>query len=66
MLGRKKQWKETNQPDIVYYAPHHGTFRREKLFTKLRVVSIVDKSLILLQHNSAIIQNSLHAIMVSF
>lgn len=37
-LENMKEIKETKEPDVVYYDPHHGIYRQEKPTIKLRAV----------------------------
>ncbi|GFT84105.1 uncharacterized protein TNCV_1149661 [Trichonephila clavipes] len=62
-----KEVTNETDPDITYYATHHGIYRPEKSTTKLRVVfncsSLTDNGISLndIQYNGGVIQEDLYA-----
>ncbi|GFV93171.1 uncharacterized protein TNCV_573101 [Trichonephila clavipes] len=71
-LGHMKEVTNETEPDITYYATHHGIYRPEKSTTKLRVVfncsSLTDNGISLhdIQYNGGVIQEDLYAQMLRF
>ncbi|GFX32232.1 uncharacterized protein TNCV_2659081 [Trichonephila clavipes] len=71
-LGHMKEVTNETDPDITYYATHHGIYRPEKSTTKLRVVfncsSLTDNGISLndIQYNGGVIQEDLYAQMLRF
>ncbi|GFT06218.1 uncharacterized protein TNCV_800391 [Trichonephila clavipes] len=71
-LGHMKEVTNETDPDITYYATHHGIYRPEKSTTKLRVVfncsSLTDNRISLndIQYNGGVIQEDLYAQMLRF
>ncbi|GFU57618.1 uncharacterized protein TNCV_3637751 [Trichonephila clavipes] len=71
-LGHMKEVTNETEPDITYYATHHGIYRPEKSTTKLRVVfncsSLTDNEISLndIQYNGGVIQEDLYAQMLRF
>ncbi|GFX25004.1 uncharacterized protein TNCV_1279401 [Trichonephila clavipes] len=67
-----KEVTNETEPDITYYATHHGIYRPEKFTTKLRVVfncsSLTDNGISLndIQYNGGVIQKDLYAQMLRF
>ncbi|GFS87227.1 uncharacterized protein TNCV_213491 [Trichonephila clavipes] len=67
-----KEVTNETDPDITYYATHHGIYRPEKSTTKLRVVfncsSLTDNGISLndIQYNGGVIQEDLYAQMLRF
>ncbi|GFU63716.1 uncharacterized protein TNCV_4508321 [Trichonephila clavipes] len=66
-LGHMKEVTNETEPEIAYYATHHGIYRPEKSTTKLRVVfncsSLTDSGISLndIQYNGGVIQEDLYA-----
>ncbi|GFT01210.1 uncharacterized protein TNCV_3373301 [Trichonephila clavipes] len=71
-LGHMKEVTNETEPEITYYATHHGIYRPEKSTTKLRVVfncsSLTDNEISLndIQYNGGVIQEDLYAQMLRF
>ncbi|GFV43740.1 uncharacterized protein TNCV_2770531 [Trichonephila clavipes] len=71
-LGHMKEVTNETEPEITYYATHHGIYRPEKSTTKLRVVfncsSLTDNGISLngIQYNGGVIQEDLYAQMLRF
>ncbi|GFX19857.1 uncharacterized protein TNCV_1434181 [Trichonephila clavipes] len=71
-LGHVKEVTNEIEPEITYYATHHGIYRPEKSTTKLRVVfncsSLTDNGISLndIQYNGGVIQEDLYAQMLRF
>ncbi|GFY04580.1 uncharacterized protein TNCV_4416641 [Trichonephila clavipes] len=71
-LGHMKEVTNETEPEITYYATHHGIYRPEKSTTKLRVVfncsSLTDNGISLndIQNNGGVIQEDLYAQMLRF
>ncbi|GFX71063.1 uncharacterized protein TNCV_3648281 [Trichonephila clavipes] len=71
-LGHMKEVTNETEPEITYYATHHGIYRPEKSTTKLRVVfncsSLTDDGISLndIQFNGGVIQEDLYAQMLRF
>ncbi|GFT69152.1 uncharacterized protein TNCV_2566091 [Trichonephila clavipes] len=71
-LGHMKEVTNETEPEITYYATHHGIYRPEKSTTKLRVVfncsSLTDNGISLndIQYNGGVIQDDLYALMLRF
>ncbi|GFS77059.1 uncharacterized protein TNCV_3756991 [Trichonephila clavipes] len=71
-LGHMKEVTNETEPEITYYATHHGIYRPEKSTTKLRVVfncsSLTDNGISLndIQYNEGVIQEDLYAQMLRF
>ncbi|GFW18482.1 uncharacterized protein TNCV_1185091 [Trichonephila clavipes] len=71
-LGHMKEVTNETEPNITYYATHHGIYRPEKSTTKLRVVfncsSLTDNGISLndIQYNGGVIQEDLYAQMLRF
>ncbi|GFV26966.1 uncharacterized protein TNCV_1754251 [Trichonephila clavipes] len=71
-LGQMKEVTNETEPEITYYATHHGIYRPEKSTTKLRVVfncsSLTDNGISLndIQYNGGVIQEDLYAQMLRF
>ncbi|GFX42041.1 uncharacterized protein TNCV_353481 [Trichonephila clavipes] len=71
-LGLMKEVTNETEPEITYYATHHGIYRPEKSTTKLRVVfncsSLTDNGISLndIQYNGGVIQEDLYAQMLRF
>ncbi|GFX36241.1 uncharacterized protein TNCV_2065791 [Trichonephila clavipes] len=71
-LGHMKELTNETEPEITYYATHHGIYRPEKSTTKLRVVfncsSLTDNGISLndIQYNGGVIQEDLYAQMLRF
>ncbi|GFW13935.1 uncharacterized protein TNCV_4700701 [Trichonephila clavipes] len=71
-LGHMKEVTNETDPDITYYATHHGIYRPEKSTTKLRVVfncsSLTENGISLndIQYNGGVIQEDLYAQMLRF
>ncbi|GFW71525.1 uncharacterized protein TNCV_2309601 [Trichonephila clavipes] len=71
-LGHMKEVAKETEPEITYYATHHGIYRPEKSTTKLRVVfncsSLTDNGIPLndIQYNGGVIQEGLYAQMLRF
>ncbi|GFV13319.1 uncharacterized protein TNCV_3656391 [Trichonephila clavipes] len=71
-LGHMKEVTNETEPEIPYYATHHGIYRPEKSTTKLRVVfncsSLTDNGISLndIQYNGGVIQEDLYAQMLRF
>ncbi|GFY34581.1 uncharacterized protein TNCV_1372711 [Trichonephila clavipes] len=71
-LGHMKEVTNVTEPEITYYATHHGIYRPEKSTTKLRVVfncsSLTDNGISLngIQYNGGVIQEDLYAQMLRF
>ncbi|GFX16903.1 uncharacterized protein TNCV_2518811 [Trichonephila clavipes] len=71
-LGHIKEVTNETEPEIPYYATHHGIYRPEKSTTKLRVVfncsSLTDNGISLndIQYNGGVIQEDLYAQMLRF
>ncbi|GFT73092.1 uncharacterized protein TNCV_4309811 [Trichonephila clavipes] len=67
-----KEVTNETEPEITYYATHHGIYRPEKSTTKLRVVfncsSLTDNGISLndIQYNGGVIQEDLYAQMLRF
>ncbi|GFS75609.1 integrase catalytic domain-containing protein [Trichonephila clavipes] len=71
-LGHMKEVTNETEPEITYYATHHGIYRPEKSTTKFRVVfncsSLTDNVISLndIQYNGGVIQEDLYAQMLRF
>ncbi|GFW91986.1 uncharacterized protein TNCV_2152661 [Trichonephila clavipes] len=71
-LGHMKEVTNETEPEITYYATHHGIYRPEKSTTNLRVVfncsSLTDNGISLndIQYNGGVIQEDLYAQMLRF
>ncbi|GFX91141.1 uncharacterized protein TNCV_4857301 [Trichonephila clavipes] len=71
-LGHMKEVTNETEPEITYYATHHGIYRPEKSTTKLRVVfnssSLTDNGISLndIQYNGGVIQEDLYVQMLRF
>ncbi|GFY06936.1 integrase catalytic domain-containing protein [Trichonephila clavipes] len=71
-LGHMKEVTNETEPEITYYATHHGIYGPEKSTTKLRVVfncsSLTDNGISLndIQYNGGVIQEDLYAQMLRF
>ncbi|GFX93840.1 uncharacterized protein TNCV_1590161 [Trichonephila clavipes] len=71
-LGHMKEVTNETEPEITYYATHHGIYHPEKSTTKLRVVfncsSLTDNGISLndIQYNGGVIQEDLYAQMLRF
>ncbi|GFY26605.1 uncharacterized protein TNCV_2879341 [Trichonephila clavipes] len=71
-MGHMKEVTNETEPEIKYYATHHGIYRPEKSTTKLRVVfncsSLTDNGISLndIQYNGGVIQEDLYAQMLRF
>ncbi|GFU28859.1 uncharacterized protein TNCV_469961 [Trichonephila clavipes] len=71
-LGHMKEVTNETEPDITYYATHHGIYRPEKSTTKLIVIfncsSLTDNGISLndIQYNGGVIQEDLYAQMLRF
>ncbi|GFX41203.1 uncharacterized protein TNCV_2219011 [Trichonephila clavipes] len=71
-LGRMKEVTNETEPEVAYYATHHGIYRPEKSTTKLRVVfncsSLTDNGISLndIQYNGGVIQEDLYAQILRF
>ncbi|GFX28503.1 integrase catalytic domain-containing protein [Trichonephila clavipes] len=71
-LGHMKEVTNETEPEIPYYATHHGIYRPEKSTTKLRVVcncsSLTHNGISLndIQYNGGVIQEDLYAQMLRF
>ncbi|GFX20185.1 uncharacterized protein TNCV_1437451 [Trichonephila clavipes] len=71
-LGHMKEVTNETEPEVTYYATHHGIYRPEKSTTKLRVVfncsSLTDNGISLndFQYNGGVIQEDLYAQMLRF
>ncbi|GFV77760.1 uncharacterized protein TNCV_1575081 [Trichonephila clavipes] len=71
-LDHMKEVTNETEPEITYYATHHGIYRPEKSTTKLRVVfncsSLTDNGISLndIQYNGGVIQEDLYAQMLRF
>ncbi|GFW89661.1 integrase catalytic domain-containing protein [Trichonephila clavipes] len=71
-LGHMKEVTNETEPEITYYATHHGIYRPEKSTTKLRVLfncsSLIDNGISLndIQYNGGVIQEDLYAQMLRF
>ncbi|GFW00940.1 uncharacterized protein TNCV_1761781 [Trichonephila clavipes] len=67
-----KEVTNETEPEITYYATHHGIYRPEKSTTKLRVVfnssSLTDNGISLndIHYNGGVIQENLYAQMLRF
>ncbi|GFW86594.1 uncharacterized protein TNCV_4333781 [Trichonephila clavipes] len=67
-----KEVTNETEPEITYYATHHGIYRPENSTTKLRVVfncsSLTDNGISLngIQYNRGVIQDDLYAQMLRF
>ncbi|GFX24596.1 uncharacterized protein TNCV_3343761 [Trichonephila clavipes] len=67
-----KELTNETEPEITYYATHHGIYRPEKSTTKFRVVfncsSLTDNGISLndIQYNGGVIQDDLYAQMLRF
>ncbi|XP_015915017.2 uncharacterized protein [Parasteatoda tepidariorum] len=71
-LGHMREVTREIEPEVTYYATHHGIYRPEKSTTKLRVVfncsSVTDKGISLndIQFNGGVIQEDLYTQMLRF
>ncbi|GFU80827.1 uncharacterized protein TNCV_3728651 [Trichonephila clavipes] len=71
-LSHMKEVINETEPEITYYATHHGIYRPEKSTTKLRVVfncsSLTDNGISIndIQYNGGVIQEDLYAQMLRF
>ncbi|GFU28924.1 uncharacterized protein TNCV_470561 [Trichonephila clavipes] len=71
-MGHMKEVTNETEPEITYYATHHGIYRPEKSTTKLRVVfncsSLTDNGISSndIQYNGGVIQEDLYAQMLRF
>ncbi|XP_015911609.1 uncharacterized protein [Parasteatoda tepidariorum] len=71
-LGHMREVTREIEPEVTYYATHHGIYRPEKSTTKLRVVfncsSETDKGISLndFQYNGGVIQEDLYTQMLRF
>ncbi|GFX91333.1 uncharacterized protein TNCV_4144081 [Trichonephila clavipes] len=71
-LGHMKEVTNETEPEITYYATHHGIYRPEKSTTKLRVAfncsSLTDNGISLndIQYKGGVIQDDLYAQMLRF
>ncbi|GFT31319.1 uncharacterized protein TNCV_607661 [Trichonephila clavipes] len=71
-LSHMKELTNETEPEIIYYATHHGIDRPEKSTRKLRVVfncsSLTDNGISLndIQYNGGVIQEDLYAQMLRF
>ncbi|XP_042910117.1 uncharacterized protein [Parasteatoda tepidariorum] len=71
-LGHMREVTREIEPEVTYYATHHGIYRPEKSTTKLRVVfncsSVTDKRISLndIQFNGGVIQEDLYTQMLRF
>ncbi|GFW85401.1 uncharacterized protein TNCV_144461 [Trichonephila clavipes] len=71
-MGHMKEVTNETEPEVAYYATHHGIYRPEKSTTKLRVVfncsSLTDNGISLndIQYNGGVIQEDLYAQMLRF
>ncbi|GBN56551.1 hypothetical protein AVEN_211235-1 [Araneus ventricosus] len=64
--------RESDEPDLTYYMPHHGIYRPQKSTTKLRTVfnastlTTSGKSMNSIQYNDGVIQDDLFTLLVRF
>ncbi|GBO42527.1 hypothetical protein AVEN_214715-1 [Araneus ventricosus] len=64
--------RESVEPDLTYYMPHHGIYRPQKSTTKLRTVfnaftlTTSGKSLNSIQYNGGVTQDDIFTLLVSF
>ncbi|GBO18825.1 hypothetical protein AVEN_175441-1 [Araneus ventricosus] len=71
-LGHMTEIRESVEPDVTYYMPHHGIYRPQKSTTKLRTVfnastlTTSGKSLNSIQYNGGLIQDDLFTLLVRF
>ncbi|GBN07343.1 hypothetical protein AVEN_96605-1 [Araneus ventricosus] len=71
-LGHMTEIRESVEPDVTYYMPHHGIYRPQKSTTKLRTVfnastlTTSGKSLNSIQYNGGVIQDDLFTLLVRF
>ncbi|GBO13006.1 hypothetical protein AVEN_225145-1 [Araneus ventricosus] len=71
-LGHMTEIRESVEPDVTYYMPHHGIYRPQKSTTKLRTVfnastlTTSGKSLNSIQYNGGVIQDELFTLLVRF
>ncbi|GBM45351.1 hypothetical protein AVEN_172970-1 [Araneus ventricosus] len=71
-LGHMTEIRESVEPEVTYYMPHHGIYRPQKSTTKLRTVfnastlTTSGKSLNSIQYNGGVIQDELFTLLVRF